>query len=181
MILAAADQPGDNTSFATWATIVVAIIIASATISATVWNTRGESGALRRLKAMNEALEGLPSGEPVAIGFAAARDVLAQKIAYRITGPSVWKRIAAWAAGAALGIAAFFGALWLVSVVVPSGAVWSREVALGMGAALGTTVATIVATRSAFTARRAKSLSDAQDQLSRNIGEMLIRYSKTQD
>lgn len=119
LLKAAADQSDENASpFAEWVPLIVAVVGAVSAIAVAFWNTRGESAALKRLKGMNEALAGLPSGEPVALGFAAARDLLAERIATRITGPSWWRKFWLWALGFAVGVAIVAG-VWGLTVLFP--------------------------------------------------------------
>ena len=181
MILAAADQAAEGPSFAFWAPIIIAVISGAAAISVSAWNTRGESSALRRLKAMNEVIAGLPQGEPVQIGFSAARDVLAERVASRITGPSIWSKIRAWALGVLLGVS-IVALVWGVSQLAPQLSVWSEDITLAIAAAIGTIVAAFVAASSTWlTFRQRRITAEAEAEVERAIAEMLTRYRAAAD
>lgn len=81
-----------------WIPLITSVIAAASVISVAVWNSRGDSGELRRLKAMNEALKDMPSGPKATAQLSEARDALAIKIATRYTAPtrSWWSWGVAW-------------------------------------------------------------------------------------
>ncbi|WZO37212.1 hypothetical protein MRBLWO14_000977 [Microbacterium sp. LWO14-1.2] len=66
----------------TWVvTLLVAGIAAIASVSVAWLNVRGESIELRQLKAINEALEGMPTTAPETIALRVSRDKLAARVA----------------------------------------------------------------------------------------------------
>lgn len=103
-LLAAAQDQG-SAGF-DWSGLSVPVIAGSAAIVVAILNTRGETAALRRLKAMNDVIEKLPKDSEVLSNFSAARDVLAQRVAIRVTGPKPWKKIPAWGFGVIAGVLA---------------------------------------------------------------------------
>lgn len=101
-----------------WTGLSVPVIAGSAAIAVAIYNTRGETAALRRLKAMNDVIEKLPEESEVLLNFSAARDVLAQRVAIRLTGPKPWKKIPTWGFGVIGGVLAA-ATLLVVSLIVP--------------------------------------------------------------
>ncbi|MEW1706972.1 hypothetical protein AB0230_06995 [Microbacterium sp. NPDC089190] len=89
---AASDVDGGGFSLVPWIPLLVAFVVAATTLGTAWWNTRGESAALRQLKAMNEALTGLPQAGEVRKRFEEARDRLAQRIADSDSKPPAWRR-----------------------------------------------------------------------------------------
>ncbi len=80
-----------------WSVYVVPLIAGLFLIAVAIYNTRGETAALRRLKAMNEVIEKLPEDSDVRPAFAAARDLLAQRVAVRMSKErTVWKKAPTW-------------------------------------------------------------------------------------
>lgn len=127
-----------------FAPLAVAFIAGASAIAVAFLNSRGETTALRRLKAMNEVLDGLPGNEPVTAGFKKARDLLAERVATRVTGPSFWKRVGLYALGVVLGVAMTLGISFL-TLLIPNAASEARSLAVGLSLAAGAGVASLTA------------------------------------
>lgn len=123
-----------------WVPLLVAIVGAVAAIGVSFWNSRGESAELRQLKAMNEAMAGMPTTAPQTRALAAARDDLAVRVAARVTTAPSRRRLGWVITGsvAALAIIIAAGAL-ILPLVGDTSSAW-----LGWFA-LGTSLLTVVA------------------------------------
>lgn len=93
-----AAEDGTSSGF-DWSGLLIGVIAGSVAIVVAIVNTRGETAALRKLKSMNDVLEKMPGDSDVALSFRAARDLLAERVAIRMTGPKPWKTIPAWGFG----------------------------------------------------------------------------------
>ncbi|MBW9120775.1 hypothetical protein JNB63_11770 [Microbacterium trichothecenolyticum] len=147
LYIAAEEAAATQTELADWLPLAVAIVGAFSAVGVAIWNGRGETAALRKLKAMNEALAGLPDDGAVALGFSAARDVLAERIATRITGPSLWKRFWRWLVGVVAGVAVV-GAIWGASLLAPELSRFTENLISVIAAVAGSAIALAVATSS---------------------------------
>lgn len=145
MFISATGQVTEPSVFVQWVPLIVAIIGAVAAISVSLWNTRGESSALRRLKMMNDILAGLPDGEQGTNAFAAARDELAARITSRLTGPSLWRKVGSWALGVLIGVAIVGVSWWASTLIAPSQSGPPSDLFVGLSTALGAVAATAVA------------------------------------
>ena len=141
-----------------WVPLAVAIIAAVSAIGAAYWNTRGETSALRRLKAMNDVLKDLPPGAESTRTFTVARDRLAQRVANRISGPSFWRRVRWWVLGVIVGAGVVVGLVWLSTHVGTENAPAIPLFAF-LTTVLGASVSTLIASISDYTARARKRQS----------------------
>lgn len=103
LLSAGADAGSAGVGF-DWVPLAVPFIAGVSAIATPLWSTRGETSALRKLKAMNDVLEKMPEGQPATLGFAAARDLLAERVATRVSGPSLWSRLWRWVLGVVIGV-----------------------------------------------------------------------------
>ena len=157
-------------SFGDLVPLIVAIIGTVSAIAIAIWNTRGESAALRRLKAMNEALEGLKDSGEVREAFKAARDVLAVRMANRVTGPSWWRKFGSWLLGVAIGVAVAL-ASWGLTLILPGFDEASAAVTYGVAIA-STLIGAVASVVAATSTRRYRRLA-SWERLQRNQARML--------
>lgn len=103
-----------------WSGFAVPVVAGSVAIVVAIYNTRGETAALRRLKAMNDVIEKLPAGSEVLASFTAARDALAQRVALRMADTrTVVGRFPLWALGLALSVCSAALLLVLFRTIAP--------------------------------------------------------------
>lgn len=117
-LLAAADAAASTG--VDWGAIAVPVVSGAALIAVAIVNTRGETSALRRLKGMNEVLEKLPPGDQVTADFTVARNLMASRVAERVSRPSVWIRVIVYFGAVTIGLALVAAILWLSTVLEPS-------------------------------------------------------------
>lgn len=77
---------------------MVGIVGAVGAVSVAFWNSRGESGELRQLKAMNEVVQKLDLAADEAIAFLDARDALLVRVAARTMTAPARRTTAGWIA-----------------------------------------------------------------------------------
>jgi hypothetical protein len=82
-----------------WAPVVVAFIAGVSTLGVQVWIRRGEPAAIKRIKLLSEAIDGIPPGDEGQSKLIEARTVLALRLGTSligIQGPAKYVRRAAW-------------------------------------------------------------------------------------
>jgi len=114
---AAQGQPSDGFD---WGVLAVPVVAGLGAIAVAIYNTRGETASLRRLKAMNDVIEKLPKDSEVLATFSAARDVLAQRVSVKLSGPRLWKKIPAWGFGVAGGAVMATGLVIAMLIAPPA-------------------------------------------------------------
>lgn len=93
-----------------WIPLYVAIVGAAAAIGVAFWNSRGDFGELRQLKALNDVLPGLPEGLEKLL-LERTRDVLVARVAKRIAGAPGRRRLVWIIVGAIAVTALVLGAV----------------------------------------------------------------------
>ncbi|MCT1395663.1 hypothetical protein M4D51_07975 [Microbacterium sp. p3-SID338] len=90
----------------TWmVTLLVAGIAGVASVSVAWLNVRGESAELKQLKAINEALAGMPTAAPETERLRDSRDVLAVRVAGWIDNAPTRRRLVLYIVGAVVSLA----------------------------------------------------------------------------
>lgn len=121
---------------------MVAVVAAVAALGVALWNSRGESGELRQLKALNEALDGMPTSAELK-SLEEARDILASRVSTWIRRAPARRRLGWSIAASVLGIllALLIFALagpWLASIGWDETALNTAALVLGVVTAGGT-------------------------------------------
>jgi len=118
--LLAASTQGQTSNGFDWGVLAVPVVAGMGAIAVAIYNTRGETASLRRLKAMNDVIEKLPKDSAVTTRFSEARDDLAQRVAARTsTNPRSTSR---WLWALPLAGAVIFGAaVWTAYQYFPPG------------------------------------------------------------
>ncbi|MBD8219669.1 hypothetical protein IFU40_13605 [Microbacterium sp. CFBP 13617] len=112
-LAANAETQAEGFSLVPWIPLLVAFVVGASTLGTAWWNSRGETAALRQLKAMNEALTGLPTSGDVRSKLEAARDRLALRIADSdVRRSTFWRRIGVPGLAIAIGMALTAVGLW---------------------------------------------------------------------
>lgn len=107
-----------------WVPLIVGVVAAVTTVAVAAWNGRGESAALRRLKALTEVLE-QPLGSRAKANLEIARDILAVRVAKREVASSLSGRLALFG-----GVALASAAATVIVFTVPNlgaGETWRDE------------------------------------------------------
>lgn len=104
-----------------WGGLAVPVIAGAVAIVVAIYNTRGETTALRRLKAMNDVIDKLPKESAVLALFTAARDDLAQRVAVRMGAPrGATSRFVSLGFAGILGAVIFAGAIYTLYEYLPA-------------------------------------------------------------
>ncbi|KTR95175.1 hypothetical protein NS220_06805 [Microbacterium testaceum] len=80
LVHSAVEGSSSEASVISWIPLIVGLFVLAASLWTSWWGTRGESASLRRLKLMNEAIAGLPTGSDAHKQLEEARDRLAARI-----------------------------------------------------------------------------------------------------
>jgi len=164
------EAPSDDLFIAPWIPLLVALVVAAGSLGAAWWNTRGESAALRQLKAMNEAIEGIPANRKVANDLSAARDRLAGRIAESdIRRSTFWRRFGIPSLAALTGLALTAFGVWGSLQMQPSAeAVATAQVTALVSVATAAVIVVVSVVSNAIAQSRRRAA--AQDQNDQSVG-----------